>query len=224
MADFSAGANQDGKHYFGINWERDVPLPPVEDLRNVQEGDPSPDGQGDLTIARGIEVGHIFQLGGKYSEALNATVLDENGKSTTMIMGCYGIGVSRVVGAAIEQHHDDKGIIWPAALAPFQVALLPMQMKKSERVRQATEELYAAFTAAGFDVLLDDRDLRPGVMFADCELIGIPHRIVVGERGLDQGEVEYRARIESESTMVALQDIVGRVRSLINAELASSGL
>ncbi len=208
LADFAAGANIDGKHYFGINWERDVPLPEVADLRNVVEGDPSPDGKGRLTIVRGIEVGHIFQLGTKYSEAMNATVLDENGKAATMIMGCYGIGVTRVVGAAIEQHHDDKGIIWPAAIAPFEVALLPMQMKKSEAVREAVEKLYAEFQAAGIEVLLDDRDLRPGVMFADCELIGIPWRVVVGERGLQEGQVEVRARTAEENEMVPLDEVV----------------
>ncbi len=208
LADFAAGANIDGKHYFGINWERDVALPEVADLRNVVEGDPSPDGKGVLTIARGIEVGHVFQLGTKYSEAMNATVLDENGKAVTLIMGCYGIGVSRVVGAAIEQHHDDKGIIWPAAIAPFQVALLPMQMKKSEEVRKVVDELHEKLEAAGIEVLLDDRDLRPGVMFADCELIGIPWRVVVGERGLKEGKVEVRARIADENEMVPLDEVV----------------
>ncbi len=215
LADFAAGANIDGKHYFGINWERDVALPEVADLRNVVEGDPSPDGKGVLTIARGIEVGHIFQLGTKYSEAMNATVLDENGKAVTMIMGCYGIGVSRVVGAAIEQHHDDKGIVWPASIAPFQVALLPMQMKKSEAVREAVEKLYAEMQAAGIEVLLDDRDLRPGVMFADCELIGIPWRVVVGERGLKEGQVELRARTASENEMVPLATVVDRLREAL---------
>jgi len=215
LADFAAGANIDGKHYFGINWERDVALPEVADLRNVVEGDPSPDGKGVLTIARGIEVGHIFQLGTKYSEAMNATVLDENGKAVTMIMGCYGIGVSRVVGAAIEQHHDDKGIVWPASIAPFQVALLPMQMKKSEAVREAVEKLYAEMQAAGIEVLLDDRDLRPGVMFADCELIGIPWRVVVGERGLKEGQVELRARTASENEMVPLEAVVDRLKEAL---------
>jgi len=215
LADFAAGANIDGKHYFGINWERDVALPEVADLRNVVEGDPSPDGKGVLTIARGIEVGHIFQLGTKYSEAMNATVLDENGKAVTMIMGCYGIGVSRVVGAAIEQHHDDKGIVWPTSIAPFQVALLPMQMKKSEAVREAVEKLYAEMQAAGIEVLLDDRDLRPGVMFADCELIGIPWRVVVGERGLKEGQVELRARTASENEMVPLEAVVDRLEEAL---------
>ena len=192
--DFSAGANKDGKHFFGLNWGRDVELGEIVDLRNVIEGDPSPCGKGKITIARGIEVGHIFQLGQTYSEKLNCTVLDENGKSIITTMGCYGIGVSRVVGAAIEQHHDDNGIVWPTAMAPFQVTLIPMNMKKSERVREAAEKLYNELKHAGIDVLFDDRDARPGVMFADCELIGIPHRVVIGDRSLDNGEVEYRAR------------------------------
>jgi prolyl-tRNA synthetase len=217
-SDFSAGANIDGKHYFGINWGRDVALPEVADIRNVAEGDPSPDGHGRLTIARGIEVGHIFQLGQKYSAALNATVLDEGGKQVTMTMGCYGIGVSRVVGAAIEQHHDEQGIVWPSAIAPFTLALIPMQMKKSERVREAAESLYAELRAAGVDVLFDDRDARPGVMFADMELIGIPHRVVIGERGLDKGEVEYRARTDSENQMLPLEGFVDFIRDRIAGE------
>jgi prolyl-tRNA synthetase len=213
MADFSAGANRDGKHYFGINWGRDLPEPSdIADLRNVLEGDPSPDGKGTLTIARGIEVGHIFQLGKKYSETMNATVLDENGKAVVMTMGCYGIGVSRVVAAAIEQHHDDKGIAWPMALAPFQVALCPMKMEKSQRVRDAVERLYAELQEAGIDVLLDDRNVRPGFMFADMELIGIPHRIVVGEKSLDEGKVEYRGRLDSENSFIPLEEIVGFIQ------------
>ncbi|MCU7921963.1 MAG: proline--tRNA ligase [Candidatus Thiodiazotropha sp. (ex Dulcina madagascariensis)] len=215
MADFSAGANQDGKHYFSINWGSDLAEPAqIADLRNVREGDPSPDGKGVLTIARGIEVGHIFQLGKKYSEALNATVLDENGKAVVMTMGCYGIGVTRIVAAAIEQHHDEKGITWPVALAPFQVALCPMKMGKSERVKKTVENLYAAFKAAGIEVLLDDRDVRPGFMFADMELIGIPHRIVVGEKSLDEGKVEYRGRKESENSYIPLPDVVEHIASL----------
>ncbi|QYZ66905.1 MAG: proline--tRNA ligase [Gammaproteobacteria bacterium (ex Lamellibrachia satsuma)] len=213
MANFSAGANQDGKHHFGINWGRDLPEPEnIADLRNVVEGDPSPDGNGTLTIARGIEVGHIFQLGQKYSEAMNAKVLDENGKSVTMTMGCYGIGVSRVVAATIEQHHDDKGICWPAGLAPFQVAICPMKMNKSHRVREAVEQLYEAFETAGIEVLLDDRNVRPGFMFADMELIGIPHRIVVGERSLDEGNVEYRARTASENSFIPLDEILDHIK------------
>ena len=220
--DFSAGANEDGKHWFGINWGRDCELPQVADIRNVEEGDPSPDGQGTLTIARGIEVGHIFQLGQTYSEKLGANVLDENGKSLTTTMGCYGIGVSRVVGAAIEQHHDDKGIVWPTAIAPFQVALVPMQMKKSERVREAAEKLYADMQAAGIEVLFDDRDARPGVMFADMELIGIPHRVVVGERGLDKGELEYRGRNDDENRMLPLDGFVEYLRQRIDSEISGN--
>jgi len=219
-SDFSAGANEDGKHHFGINWGRDCELPTVVDIRNVQEGDPSPDGKGTLTIARGIEVGHIFQLGQTYSEKLGANVLDENGKSLTTTMGCYGIGVSRVVGAAIEQHHDDKGISWPTAIAPFQVALIPMQMKKSERVREAAEKMYADLQAAGIEVLFDDRDARPGVMFADCELIGIPHRVVIGERGLDSGEVEYRARGDDDNQMLPIEGFVETLQGKIQSEVS----
>jgi len=212
MADFSAGANRDGQHYFGINWGRDLPEPArIADLRNVREGDPSPDGRGTLTIARGIEVGHIFQLGRKYSKAMNATVLDEHGKEVVMTMGCYGIGVSRVVAAAIEQHHDDKGITWPAALAPFQVALCPMKMNKSQRVRETAERLYAELRSAGIEVLFDDRDVRPGFMFADMELIGIPHRIVVGEKSLDEGKVEYRGRLQTENSFIPLAEIVAHI-------------
>ncbi len=202
VADFICGANQDDKHLTGVNWERDLPLPRAADLRNVREGDPSPDGKGHLTIVRGIEVGHIFQLGDKYAKAMQAEVLDENGKSRIMTMGCYGIGVSRVVGAAIEQHHDDRGIIWPAAIAPFEVAICPMKMDKSPRVREAAESLYATLKAAGIDVLLDDRPVRPGFMFADMELIGIPHRIVIGERSLDAGEFEYKGRGDEAASMI----------------------
>ncbi|NIP16750.1 MAG: proline--tRNA ligase, partial [Xanthomonadales bacterium] len=191
LADFVCGANEDGNHLRGVNWGRDLPEPDSADLRNVVDGDPEPDGNGTLTIARGIEVGHIFQLGTKYSEAMKATVLDEQGKEVPMVMGCYGIGVSRIVAAAIEQNHDDRGIIWPDAIAPFQVALLPMNMKKSQRVRAATEALYTELCAAGLEVLLDDRPVRPGVMFSDMELIGIPHRVVVGEKNLDAGLLEY---------------------------------
>ncbi|GAB0148864.1 proline--tRNA ligase [Marichromatium gracile] len=211
-ADFAAGANSDGKHWFGLNWERDLALPEVADLRNVVEGDPSPDGQGTLTIARGIEVGHIFQLGRKYSETMKATVLGEDGRATAMTMGCYGIGVSRVVAAAIEQHHDDKGICWPAPIAPFEVALVPMRMGKSYRVRETVEQLYDALREAGVDVLLDDRDARPGFMFADMELIGVPHRIVVGDKGLDQGMVEYKGRCDAEMQLVAVDAIVDFIR------------
>ncbi|MDT8384401.1 MAG: proline--tRNA ligase [Gammaproteobacteria bacterium] len=208
MSDFSAGANIDDRHYFGINWQRDLPLPEVADLRSVVEGDPSPDGHGTLSIKRGIEVGHIFQLGQKYAEAMKATVLDENGKATVMTMGCYGIGVSRVVAAAIEQNNDERGIVWPAAIAPFQVALVPMNLHKSQRVREAAEQLYTELRAAGFEVLLDDRKERPGVMFADMELVGIPHRLVLGERGLDAGSIEYKGRSDADSQDVELAAVI----------------
>jgi len=208
MADFSAGANTDGKHLFGINWERDVALPKVADLRNVVEGDPSPDGNGSIRLARGVEVGHIFQLGTKYSQAMNAVVLGEDGKSHVMPMGCYGIGVSRIVAAAIEQNHDDNGICWPEPLAPFQVAILPMNAKKSHRVREVAEELYRGLLEAGVEVLFDDRNIRPGVMFNDMELIGIPHRVVIGERGLDEGVLEYRRRTADENESLPLDGAV----------------
>ncbi|WP_275288623.1 proline--tRNA ligase [Halomonas elongata] len=216
MSDFGAGANVDGKHYFGINWERDVALPKVADLRNVVEGDPSPDGQGTLSIARGIEVGHVFQLGTKYSTAMNATVLDDNGQAVPLLMGCYGIGVTRVVAAAIEQNHDDAGIIWPDAIAPFNVALVPMNAHKSQRVRDESERLYQALSDAGLDVLIDDRDLRPGVRFADQELMGIPHRIVIGDRSLDKGELEYKGRRDSDVTMIPIDDVIAFLREKIN--------
>ncbi|MDH5446056.1 MAG: proline--tRNA ligase [Gammaproteobacteria bacterium] len=208
MNDFSAGANIEGKHYFGINWGRDLELAKVADLRNVQEGDPSPDGKGKLVIKRGIEVGHIFQLGKKYSEAMKASVLDENGKNSIMTMGCYGIGVSRVVASTIEQNHDDKGIIWPDAIAPFQIVIIPMNMKKSDAVRDKAESLYSELQQAGFDVLLDDRGERPGVMFADMELIGIPHRIVIGDRGLDKGMLEYKGRRDTDNQDVPVDNVI----------------
>ena len=208
MSDFGAGANVDGKHYFGINWERDVALPKVADLRNVVEGDPSPDGKGVLSIKRGIEVGHVFQLGRKYSEAMNATVLGDEGKAVHPWMGCYGIGITRVVASAIEQNHDQGGIIWPDAIAPFHIAIVPMNAHKSQRVRETSERLHDELSAAGFDVLLDDRDLRPGVRFADQELMGLPHRLVVGDRSLDKGELEYKGRRDSEATMVPAEEIV----------------
>lgn len=208
MSDFAAGANQDDKHYLGINWERDLPLVDVADLRNVVEGDPSPDSKGTLQIKRGIEVGHIFQLGTQYSEAMNATVLDENGKAATLLMGCYGIGVTRVVASAIEQNHDEAGIIWPAAIAPFEVALVPMNAHKSELVKETSEQLYKDLQAAGVDVLLDDREGRPGFKFADLELMGIPHRIVIGERSLNEGELEYKGRRDAEASNIKLADAV----------------
>ena len=209
MSDFGAGANIDHKHYFNINWQRDVALPRVEDIRNVVEGDISPDGKGTLQIKRGIEVGHIFQLGTKYSEAMKATVQGEDGQNHVMIMGCYGIGVSRIVAAAIEQCHDERGIIWPEAIAPFSVVIIPMNMHKSERVQATAEKLYADLQAAGIEVLFDDRKERPGVMFADAELIGIPHTIVIGERNLDNGDVEYKHRAGGgDKELVKVADIV----------------
>ncbi|MGB7451204.1 MAG: proline--tRNA ligase [Lysobacterales bacterium] len=204
MSDFAAGANTDGKHYFGINWDRDLETPLTADLRTAVEGDSSPDGKGTLQMARGIEVGHIFQLGTAYSEAMNAVVLGEDGKSHIMPMGCYGIGISRIVAAAVEQNNDERGIIWPEPIAPFQVAVLPMNAKKSHRVREAAEKLYAELLDAGVEVFYDDRDLRPGVMFTDMELIGIPHRVVIGERGLDSGALEYRYRRDSENSEIPL--------------------
>ncbi|GKW13174.1 MULTISPECIES: proline--tRNA ligase [Pectobacterium] len=208
MSDFSAGANIDGKHYFGINWERDVALPQVADIRNVVEGDISPDGKGTLQIKRGIEVGHIFQLGSKYSEALKATVQGEDGRNQTLTMGCYGIGVTRVVAAAIEQNHDERGIIWPDAIAPFHVAILPMNMHKSFRVKEVAEDIYQQLRAKGIEVLLDDRKERPGVMFADMELIGVPHTIVIGDRNLDSEEIEYKNRRIGEKQMIKTSDII----------------
>ncbi|KFA58763.1 proline--tRNA ligase [Gilliamella sp. Choc6-1] len=208
MSDFSAGANIDHKHYFNINWERDTALPRIEDIRNVVEGDISPDGKGTLQIKRGIEVGHIFQLGTKYSQAMKATVQGENGQNHVMIMGCYGIGVSRIVAAAIEQCHDDRGIVWPEAIAPFSVVIIPMNMHKSEKVQATAEKLYADLQAAGIEVLFDDRKERPGVMFADAELIGIPHTIVIGERNLDNGEVEYKHRSGGDKEMVKVNNII----------------
>ncbi|MGC6408273.1 proline--tRNA ligase [Bisgaard Taxon 45] len=208
MDNFSAGANQDGKHYFGINWERDLPVPHIADLRNVVEGDPSPDGKGVLQIKRGIEVGHIFQLGTKYSAAMNATVQGEDGRPQTMIMGCYGIGVTRVIAAAIEQHHDERGIIWPDNIAPFKLAIVPMNMHKSESVQQFAEELYRTLTAQGVDVIFDDRKERPGVMFADMELIGVPHMIVIGEKNLEKGEIEYKNRRSGEKEMIAKDQLL----------------
>ena len=207
LSNFVCGANEDGKHFTGVNWERDLPTPQIADIRNVVEGDPSPDGKGTLSIKRGIEVGHIFQLGTKYSEALKATVLNENGKSVVMSMGCYGIGISRVVAAAIEQNNDDKGIIWPTSIAPFSVVICPMNMHKSTRVREAAENIYQSLTDAGIEVLFDDRKERAGVMFADMELIGIPHRLTIGERGLDNKIVEYYNRKTKENEDLALDNL-----------------
>lgn len=208
MSDFGAGANIEGKHYFGINWERDVEAPSVADLRNIETGDPSPDGKGELQIMRGIEVGHIFQLGDKYSQAMNASVLDENGKACVMSMGCYGIGITRVAAASIEQNHDDNGIIWPLPIAPFQVALVPINMKRSETLRAEADKLYLELQQAGIEVLFDDRDNRAGVMFADMELIGIPTRVVISDKGLDKGTVEFKGRTDDNSVDVARGEIV----------------
>lgn len=204
LADFVCGANKDDYHLTGVNWERDVPLARVEDIRNVVEGDPSPDGKGTLEIRRGIEVGHIFKLGNKYSQAMNATVLDENGKTAVMEMGCYGIGVSRIVAASIEQNHDDKGIIWPDAIAPFEIAIVTLNGHKSPTVAEAGEKLYEQLRQAGYDVLLDDRNERPGVKFADMELIGIPHRFVVSDRGLTAGTLEYKGRRDADKQDIPL--------------------
>ncbi len=208
VSDFTCGANVNGKHLRGVNWERDIPLPKVADIRKVKDGDPSPDGKGNLSITKGVEVGHIFQLGTKYSEALNASVQNEGGGSQTMIMGTYGIGVSRIVASAIEQNNDDRGIIWPDSIAPFQIAVLPMNMNKSYRVKEKAEELYNELKLAGFDVIFDDRKVRPGFMFADMELIGIPHRIVIGDKGLDKGVIEYRKRNQSENQDIPVDEIV----------------
>ncbi len=212
LADFVCGANEDGYHLTGVNWERDLPCTRVEDIRNVVEGDPSPDGNGSLVIKRGIEVGHIFQLGTKYSQALKANVLDENGKEQTMIMGCYGIGVSRVVAAAIEQNNDDRGIIWPTAIAPFQVALVPINMHKSAAVKELCEKLYTELTEQGVEVLyMDEEKARLGAMLADVELIGIPHRLVIGDKGIEKGTVEYRDRKAADNEDIALDSAVSFV-------------
>ncbi|MFM8759923.1 MAG: proline--tRNA ligase [Methylophilaceae bacterium] len=213
MSDFVCGANQPKFHLQGVNFARDLPEPIlVADIRNVVEGDPSPDGKGTLSLCRGIEVGHIFQLRTKYAKAMNATYLDEQGQTQVMEMGCYGIGVSRIVAAAIEQGHDDKGIIFPSSLAPFSVAITPIAMDKNPQVKQAAEQLYQDLLAAGIDVLLDDRGERPGVMFADMELIGVPQRIVIGDRGLQQNMVEYQARTDSESTNMPLAEVVDFIK------------
>jgi prolyl-tRNA synthetase len=213
MTDFVCGANEDGYHLTGVNWDRNLPFTRhVYDLRNVVEGDPSPDGRGSLTIARGIEVGHIFQLGDKYSRALGATCLDERGKAVTLMMGCYGIGVSRVVAAAIEQHHDARGILWPPAIAPFEVALAPIHLHRSLRLQAAVEVISAQLETAGVEVLVDDRGERAGVMFADLDLIGIPHRLVLSDRGLDRGTIEYKRRHETEARDVPIDQVVALMR------------
>ncbi len=217
MSDFVCGANEAGFHLAGVNFGRDLPEPEVADLRNVVAGDPSPDGKGHLEICRGIEVGHIFQLRSKYAKALNCAFLDENGKSQIMEMGCYGIGVSRIVGAAIEQGNDERGIVLPPAIAPFAVAVVPMGYHKSDAVKAAADQLYADLRGAGIDVVLDDRNERPGVMFADMELIGVPHRVVIGERGLASGQVEYKGRSDAEATMLAAADCVNWLKGRLCA-------
>ncbi|VAW79977.1 Prolyl-tRNA synthetase, bacterial type [hydrothermal vent metagenome] len=216
-ANFVCGANDNGKHFMHCHWQRDLPVAQAADLRNVVDGDPSPDGQGTLSIARGIEVGHIFQLGRKYSNKMKATVLNDKGKSVELAMGCYGIGVTRVVAAAIEQNHDDKGIIWSSAIAPFTVALCPLNMHKSHRVRDYADKLYQQLTDLGIEVLYEDNKVRPGVMFASMELIGIPHRLVVVERGLDKGVLEYKGRSDNEATDIALDDVLEFIQNKIKS-------
>ncbi len=221
LSDFVCGANEAGRHLTGVNWGRDLPEPRVADLRSARDGDPAPDGSGAIRIVRGIEVGHIFQLGTKYSDAMNAVVLDEQGKATPLIMGCYGIGVTRVVAAAIEQNHDDAGIVWPAAIAPYQVTVLPMNMHKSERLRAAVDRLYGELEAAGLEVLLDDRGARPGVMFADADLLGIPHRVVMGDRGLDDGTLEYRHRRGGDTEALPIPEAAGIIAARVREELGA---
>jgi prolyl-tRNA synthetase len=216
LADFICGANKENFHLLNVNWERDLPLPEVADLRKVVVGDRSPDGKGILKTARGIEVGQVFQLGDKYSKAMNAHVVDENGKPITMLMGCYGIGVSRTVGAAIEQNHDERGIIWPDTMAPFQIVIVPINYSRSEKTKQAANQLYLKLQEQGYDVLLDDRDERPGVMFADMELIGIPHRLVISDRGLEAGTIEYKGRRDSESRQVQADKLFEFLNSFNN--------
>ena len=218
LADFVCGANEKDMHLTGVNWGRDLPEPEVADLRNVVPGDPSPSGRGTLGIARGIEVGHIFQLGRKYSAAMKAEVLDEQGQSVTMFMGCYGIGVTRVVAAAIEQNHDERGIVWPLPIAPFHVSLIPINLQKSERVREVADRLYAGLTAAGVEVVYDDRDARPGVKFADDELVGIPHRLVVGDKGLERGVVEYKPRAGDGAAELPVDTVVEFLRERLRAQ------
>ncbi|MDX1353587.1 MAG: proline--tRNA ligase, partial [Thiomicrorhabdus sp.] len=217
MSDFVCGANKNGFHLTGANWERDATATLIADIRNVVKGDPSPCGNGKIEIRRGIEVGHIFQLGNKYSTALNATVQNESSRSQVLEMGCYGIGVTRVVAAAIEQNHDDKGIIWPEALAPFQVCIVPMQMHKSPRVKEAAEAIYNELVAKGIEVLFDDRSERPGVMFSDMDLIGIPHRIVIGERGLDNGQIEYKYRRDEKAQDIPSEGFMDFLMAKLNA-------
>jgi len=213
MSDFVIGANEEDYHFTGVNWGRDLPEPEVYDLRNVVAGDPSPDGKGTLAICRGIEVGHVFMLGTKYSEAMNATFLDENGKTQPMVMGCYGIGITRILGAAIEQNYDARGIIWPASIAPFQVVICPVGYDRSDAVREEADRLHAELVAAGIDVMLDDRGERPGAMFADWELIGVPFRVVVGDRGLKEGKLEFQGRRDEAATAVAPADVLATLKA-----------
>lgn len=217
MCDFVCGANEAGYHLTGVNWGRDLPEPVVADIRNAVVGDPSPDGKGALEICRGIEVGHVFQLGTRYSEAMKCTYLDENGKSQPMVMGCYGIGVTRLLGAAIEQGHDEKGILWPISMAPFELVICPVGYDKSEMVRQAADELHHQLENAGIDVVLDDRGERPGAMFADWELIGVPYRLVIGERSLKEGNVEFQGRGESTAQLVPVNEITEKAVAIIRA-------
>ncbi|MFM0326277.1 proline--tRNA ligase [Caballeronia glebae] len=219
MSDFVVGTNEVDYHTTGVNWGRDLPEPDVADIRNVVAGDPSPDGKGTLEICRGIEVGHVFQLGTKYSDSMGATFLDENGKPAPMQMGCYGIGVTRVLGAAIEQNFDDRGIIWPEAIAPFEVVICPMGYDRSDAVREQADKLYATLQQAGIDVILDDRGERPGVMFADWELIGVPHRVVIGDRGLKEGKLEYQGRRDAEATLLPVEEAAGVVLGKVRAAL-----
>jgi prolyl-tRNA synthetase len=221
MSDFICGANQEGHHLIGVNWGRDLPEPIVADLRNVIAGDVSPDGKGVLEICRGIEVGHVFQLGTRYSESMNAVYLDEKGQSQPMVMGCYGIGVTRLLGAAIEQRFDDRGIMWPVSIAPFQVVLCPMGYDRSDMVREAADKLYQDLMSAGIEVILDDRGERPGAMFADWELIGVPYRVVIGERGLKEGQLEFQARTDAEASVIPVGDVAKKVIDLVKAQLAS---
>ena len=221
-ADFVCGANRDGVHLAGVNWGRDLPEPATADLRNVVEGEPSPDGEGTLSIRRGIEVGHVFQLGRKYSESMHAVCLDENGRARTLEMGCYGIGVSRIAAAAIEQNHDENGIVWPDAIAPYEVALLPLNAHRSGRVRERAEALYEELEAAGLEVLLDDRPVRPGVMFSEMDLIGLPHRLVLGERRLDEGVIEYRTRRGGETELIPIGEAAQHVAARLDRRPAGN--
>jgi prolyl-tRNA synthetase len=221
MSDFICGANQEGHHLTGVNWGRDLPEPIVADLRNVIAGDASPDGKGVLEICRGIEVGHVFQLGTRYSESMNAVYLDEKGQSQPMVMGCYGIGVTRLLGAAIEQRFDERGIMWPVSIAPFQVVLCPMGYDRSDMVREASDKLYQDLLSAGIEVILDDRGERPGAMFADWELIGVPYRVVIGERGLKEGQLEFQARTDAEASAIPVGDVAKKVIDLVKTQLAS---